>query len=245
MEELKPEELEQLVQELQGESQEEEALSPEVERLLRDLQPARLFTSRLRAARQLGGLDSSSRQIVQALATVAEMDDSDEVRAMAAQSLRAPVHHEYLKEHLDQKRAAETTHQQRPITDRRVPQAEERAGRRMPEQKSRIPVQCLKAGSVVGVMVGLAIGIWFSYAPEPGSPAGVMVIALTVGAVLGAIAGAIQGGEGRGLKDRITGAVVGAIAAAVVATLCGGPLPLPLGSVVSFPNSGPCQDALE
>ncbi len=112
MEELKPEELEELVQELQEESEEEETLSPEVEQLLRELQPARRFTSRLRAARQLGEVSSSSRQIVQTLVSVAETDASDEVRTVAAESLRAPVHQEYLQEYLDQKRAAESTQQQ-------------------------------------------------------------------------------------------------------------------------------------
>ena len=229
MEELRPEEMEELLQELRGEYDQEGALSPEVEQLLRDLQPARRFTSRLRAARQLGEVSSSSRQIVQALATVAESDASDEVRAVAAESLRAPVHHEFLQEVLERKKAIDTARQQRLSAQRQTPETRVSAGRDWSEQQSRIPVQCLKAGSVVGVMVGLAIGIWFSYAPEPGSPAGVLVIALTVGAVLGAIAGAIQGGEGRGLKDRITGAVVGAIAAAVVATLLWWPAAIALG----------------
>ena len=61
MEEVQPEELEELVRELEGESDAEESISPEIESLLRDLQPARRFTARLRAARQLGEVSSSSR----------------------------------------------------------------------------------------------------------------------------------------------------------------------------------------
>jgi hypothetical protein len=121
MEELKPEELEELVQELQEESEEEETLSPEVEQLLRDLQPARRFTARLRAARQLGGLGSSSRQIVHALATVAEIDDSEEVRAVAAESLCARVHQEYLREDPDLMEVVEKALEQRPGSERQGP----------------------------------------------------------------------------------------------------------------------------
>jgi hypothetical protein len=126
MEELKPEELEELVQELQEESEEEETLSPEVEQLLRDL-PFRRFTARLRAARQLGGLGSSSRQIVQALTTLAEIDDSDEVRAVAAESLRAPVHQEYLQEYLERKKAIDIARQQRPAARRQIPETKRSA----------------------------------------------------------------------------------------------------------------------
>ena len=82
MEELQTRELEVLVQEMEEEGGVEEELPPEVEALLRDLQPARLFSSRRRAARQLGEVSRSSRQIVQALMTVAEFDSSTEVRAM-------------------------------------------------------------------------------------------------------------------------------------------------------------------
>lgn len=61
MEDLQPQELEELVRELERESDAEEALPPEIESLLRDLQSAGRFTSRLRAARQLGEVSSSSR----------------------------------------------------------------------------------------------------------------------------------------------------------------------------------------
>ena len=215
---LPTEELEELLEELEGQNNAAESLPLEIESLLRDLQPARRFTSRLRAARQLGEVSSSSRQIVQSLATVAELDHSDEVRAVAAESLRAPVHQEYLQEVLDRKNAVDMARQQRLITRDQVPQTGELAGRRMPEQQSRVPLQCLKAGSVVGVVVGLAIGLLG--APQPGLPVGGMMVAtLAAGAVLGAAAGAVQGAEGRGLRDRITGIAVGAIAAAVIAPL--------------------------
>lgn len=108
MEELQPEELEELLQELEEEYGAEESPSPEVEALLRDLQPSRGFMLRLRAARQLGGLSSSNRQIVQALGTVAEIDHSDEVRAAAAESLRAPVHQSLLQEHPELREAVDT-----------------------------------------------------------------------------------------------------------------------------------------
>ena len=61
MEDVHPEELEELVRELEGESDAKESISPEIESLLRDLQPARRFTSRLRAAGQLGEVDRSNR----------------------------------------------------------------------------------------------------------------------------------------------------------------------------------------
>jgi len=99
MEELRPEDLEELVQELEGESEEKEALSPEVQALLRDLQPVRLYTSRQRAAKQLGQINRSSREVVLALVMTAEADSSAEVRTTAAESLRAPVHQVVLRQH--------------------------------------------------------------------------------------------------------------------------------------------------
>jgi len=108
MEELQPEELEGLVQELEGESEEEEALSPEVEALLRDLQPIRLYTSRRRAARQLGQINRSSPAVVLALVETAETDASAEVRAAAGESLRAPVHQAVLQQHPELGQRAQT-----------------------------------------------------------------------------------------------------------------------------------------
>ena len=66
MEELQPQELEELVQGLEGESGAEEALSPEVEGFLRILEAGSLYlySSRRIAAKQLGGVSRSSRRIV-------------------------------------------------------------------------------------------------------------------------------------------------------------------------------------
>ncbi len=109
MEQLQPEHLEELVQELEGESDDaEEWLSLEVEELLRDLQPLRGFMSRLRAARQLGAINRSSRQVVQALLAAAKTDDTAEVRAAAAESLRAPVHQTFVQEHPELREAVDT-----------------------------------------------------------------------------------------------------------------------------------------
>ncbi len=99
MEELGPEELEELVQELGGEAGAEEALSPEVAQLLKDLQPTRLYTSRRRAAEQLGEVNRSNREVVLALLVAGETDASADVRAAAGESLRAPVHQAVLQQH--------------------------------------------------------------------------------------------------------------------------------------------------
>jgi hypothetical protein len=101
MEELQPQELEELVQELEGESEEEKALSPEVEELLRYLQQASWWVMRRRAAEHLGKLRESSPRIVQSLIAAGESDSFLGVREAAVESLRAPVHQEYLKQHPD------------------------------------------------------------------------------------------------------------------------------------------------
>ena len=114
MEELQDQELEALVRELEGESDGEESLSPEVKVLLQDLQPARRYSFRRRAAKQLGEVSSSSRQVVQALVTAAETDSAPAVRAMATESLRAPVHREVLQQYPELKEAEESALQQHP-----------------------------------------------------------------------------------------------------------------------------------
>jgi hypothetical protein len=126
-ESLSEDSIQEMLEELEEEQQSgQEPLSPEVEELLRDL-PYRCFTARLRAARQLGGLGSSSRQIVQTLTTLAEIDDSDEVRAVAAESLRAPVHQEYLQEYLERKKAIDIARQQRLAARRQIPETKRSA----------------------------------------------------------------------------------------------------------------------
>lgn len=97
MEDLQTRDFEELMQELEGESGEDEPLSPEVEVLLEELRPAKLYTSRRRAANQLGEINRSNRQIVQALVRVAELDSSAEVRTAATESLRVPVHQAVLR----------------------------------------------------------------------------------------------------------------------------------------------------
>ena len=115
MEELQPQDIEDLLQELEEEGGAEEPLPSEVEALLRDLQPASSFMTRLRAARLLGGISRSSRRVVRTLLTVAGTDSVSEVRAMAAESLRAPVHEQCLQEHPDLMEATERAFQQRPL----------------------------------------------------------------------------------------------------------------------------------
>ena len=112
MEELQPEELEELVQELQEESEEEEALSPEVEELLRDLQPSSLYLIRQRAAERLGELSESSPRIVQSLISARAFDSSPGVREAAEKSLRAPVHQEILREYLQLMRQTQSATEQ-------------------------------------------------------------------------------------------------------------------------------------
>jgi hypothetical protein len=116
MEELKPEELEQLVQELEGESDEEEALSPEVEKLLRGLGRWSPEQTQRDAAAQLGKMRKSNPQIVQALIAACQ-SPSGQVRAAAAKSLRAPAHQECLQQRPELAAAAESALQQAPDTD--------------------------------------------------------------------------------------------------------------------------------
>jgi hypothetical protein len=228
MEKLRTEDLEELVQELEGEDSAEESLPPEIESLLRDLQPARRFTARLRAARQLGGLSESSRRIVHALSTAAETDDSDEVRAVAAESLRAAVHQEYLQECLERKKAVDIVRQQRLDRDRQTAETKRHAGRRVPKQESRFPIQCLKAGTMAGLVIGLVVGYWWAgvaLRSEAGPGCGVpFLIACAIGAVVGAPVGAVAGAEERGRKDRGVSIAAGAISTAVVASLSWAPV---------------------
>ena len=98
MEELKPDELEELVQELESESGEEETLSPEVEELLRDLQSGSSALDRMDAAQQLGEVGTSNPRIVRGLIAVYESDSYSMVSRAAAKALRAPVHQECLQQ---------------------------------------------------------------------------------------------------------------------------------------------------
>lgn len=99
MEELEPQELEDLVQEMEEEDGAEESLPSEVKVLVQDLQPIRRYSFRRRAAEQLGNISRSSLQVVKALVKVAENDSSAAIRATAVASLRAPVHQALLQQH--------------------------------------------------------------------------------------------------------------------------------------------------
>lgn len=100
MEELGPRELEDLVQELEGEAGALESLPQEVEDLLRVLQSSNLHSARQDAAEQLGNVGTSSDRIVRALIAACDFDRYPEVRRAAAKSLRASVHQEYLQREL-------------------------------------------------------------------------------------------------------------------------------------------------
>lgn len=112
MEELRPEELEALVQELEEESEQEQAaepLPPDVEELLRVLQHGSLSLTRQQAAERLGKLDTSSPPIVQALVRAGDHDGDRQVRMAAAEALRAPVHQAVLQEQSQVRQSAGKT----------------------------------------------------------------------------------------------------------------------------------------
>ena len=139
MEELEPQELEELVQELEGESREEEELSPEVEELLRDLQPSSLYLSRQRAAERLGELSESSPRILRSLIATSAFDSSQAVREAAEESLRAPVHQEILQEYPDLMQRAQSDADQT-ATKRATAKGREVHDRKQPKVELWIPV---------------------------------------------------------------------------------------------------------
>jgi hypothetical protein len=80
----------------------EQTLSPEIEKLLQDLQAGQTFSAaRIAAARKLGQLSASNLPVVNALIAALESDPSPAVRKAAAASLRASVHQEILQQHPD------------------------------------------------------------------------------------------------------------------------------------------------
>lgn len=172
MEELRPEELEELVQELAEASSAEEAPFLEVEKLLRDLQSSSAST-RLEAAHQLGSLDISSPRIVQALIAAQESDSSSTVRWYAADALRADVHQSVLEQHPDLKRRAETAIEQAMThRERRAETAIEQAATRRERQRAlkaredrKVPMSCgaIFVLIVVGIfwLVLLAVGLGY------------------------------------------------------------------------------------
>jgi hypothetical protein len=100
MEELRPEDIEDLLQELEEESGAQESLPQEVEDLLRVLKSGNLHSARQDAAEQLGNVGTSSDRIVRALIAASESDLHPNVRRAAAKSLRASAHQEYLQREL-------------------------------------------------------------------------------------------------------------------------------------------------
>ncbi len=112
MEELQPQDLEDLSQELEDSTQ--ESVPPEVEELLDILQSGTLYLARQDAAEQLGKVGTSSTRIVRALIAAYESDSFAGVSEAAAESLRAPVHQAYMEQHPDLLKAARKALRHRP-----------------------------------------------------------------------------------------------------------------------------------
>lgn len=220
MEELRPEELEELVQELEEESDEEEGLSPEVEELLRALQLAGADVHRYHAAHGLGNVKESSPRILRALAVAQKVDRHGDIRRAAARSLRAPVHQEYLRQH--------------PEVEQSLEQAlAQVAGKGETESASLL--RCLKAGSVAGLAVSLVIQPWVAkqwLVQDGGLTCGTgFVVAFLAGAVVGAIVGEVVHGR----EDLVRGSVVAAASAGVVAAVSW----LPITFILIVMSGGP------
>jgi len=112
MQEQSPEDIEELLDELEKEYDTKAALPPEVENLLQNLQPRNRYASRRRAAEQLGKLKESNLRIVQSLVAAGESDADGAVKRAVLESLRAPAHQEVLQEYPElTKRAAEAARQ--------------------------------------------------------------------------------------------------------------------------------------
>ena len=98
MEELQPQDLEDLLQELEEEDGAQESLPQEVEELLHVLQAGSEHLDRREAAERLGNVGASSPRIVRALSAAKTSDPCATVARAAAKSLRAPVHQAYMQE---------------------------------------------------------------------------------------------------------------------------------------------------
>lgn len=96
-----PQDVEALIEELKEDYGVEEPLAPEAERLLKNLRPGTLFIEQLRAAEQLGRLDTSHPRVIKALIELSESDRSHSIKKLAAEALQAPVHQELLRRHPD------------------------------------------------------------------------------------------------------------------------------------------------
>ena len=114
MDELGPQELEELVQELKEEDGAQESPSQEVEELVRTLQHGNLYLARQEAAEQLGKVGTTSDRIVRALIAAYESDSFAVVSEAAARSLHAFVHQTNMEKHPVLMKAAKKALRRRP-----------------------------------------------------------------------------------------------------------------------------------
>jgi hypothetical protein len=99
VEELHPEDIEDLLQELEEEAGAHEPLAQGTEDLLRVLESGSPYLARQNAADQLGNVKTSGSRIIRALAAAQASDAYPEVRRAAAKALRAPVHQRHVQQH--------------------------------------------------------------------------------------------------------------------------------------------------
>jgi hypothetical protein len=144
--ELQPQDIEDLLQELEGASSTQVSHPQDVEELLYVLQSGSLYLARQDAAEQLGKAKTSGSQIIRALAAAQASDAYPEVRRAAAKALRGPVHQEYLGQRPDLMEVTERVLQQAPgLTD---PAS---AG------EGRLALRAKRLGIVNAVLCGLLI----------------------------------------------------------------------------------------
>jgi hypothetical protein len=167
MEELEPQELEDLVHELKEEDGAEEMLSPEVEQLLHILESGGAALERRDAAEQLGKVETSSPRIVLALIAAYESDSYSMVSQAAAESISAPVHQAILQQYPDLMEATERACQQRRVSDRprdarlrRRKVDAEPSRRRKPVGNSHIGLMISAGVVLVGIgIAGVRLGL--------------------------------------------------------------------------------------
>lgn len=163
MEALASRDIEAPLQEVEEDST-QESLPPEVEELLHVLQSGELYLARQEAAEQLGKVTMSSARIVRALAAAYKSDAYSMVNRAAANSLRAPVHQEYLQAHPDLLEATESALRQAPGSDAaapsvaRTPSLAETHAKMLKEVRSW-GIWLLVTGAVSVILSGLS-GSW-------------------------------------------------------------------------------------
>jgi hypothetical protein len=194
-------------------------LSPDVEKLLHDLQPEQVFNAvRRHAAKKLGELSASDLRVVKALIAAMESDLAFIVRKEAAESLRAPAHQEVLQQHPDlMKKALEIqiAPRGRSVTPDTVPSAEQGVAGEIaeslepavaPEMEweeiakiSPVPVTGwrLALAAIYGLVAALALGyLWYLLATETEKRHGYAAL------VLGLVVGVVVSFMGGGSKDK-------------------------------------------